>query len=235
MAYDFTNPFGMVQSQPSLNLPTGLISTTPQQKLNPMAGGKNETLALMLNALGGALRGDKDFMQNTLQLQQMQEGKRRAAEKKAAYDRQYNLLSDDQKKIVDRQNAGIDLPPAKDRRIVLQNGVQYYADTGQPVIPNAPGKTKTKSDYVVGILEKIQDDPGYLLTTSDQRILDTISDTDPMKSFLRNRLNEMQTSKFSNENNNQSELVTVTTQKEFDDLPTGTTYIYNGTEYVKGK
>lgn len=83
MAYDFTNPFGMVQSQPSLNLPTGLISTTPQQKLNPMAGGKNETLALMLNALGGALRGDKDFMQNTLQLQQMQEGKRRAAEKRA--------------------------------------------------------------------------------------------------------------------------------------------------------
>jgi len=124
MAYDFTNPFGMVQSQPSLNLPTGLISTTPQQKLNPMAVGKNEKLALMLNALGGALRGDKDFIQNTLQLQQMQEGKRRAAEKKAAYDRQYNLLSDDQKKIVDRQNAGIDLPTAKDNSTEFERNLK---------------------------------------------------------------------------------------------------------------
>jgi len=43
---------------------------------------------------------------------------------------------------------GFNPPPAKDRRIVLQNGVQYYADTGQPVIPNAPGKTKTtKQEY----------------------------------------------------------------------------------------
>jgi len=128
---------------------------------------------------------------------------------------------------------GFNPPPAKDRRIVLQNGVQYYADTGQPVIPNAPGKTKTKSDYVVGILEKIQDDPGYVLTTSDQRILDTISDTDPMKSFLRNRLNEMQTSKFSNENNNQSGLVTVTTKEQYDALPSGTLFIEDGKQYRK--
>lgn len=43
---------------------------------------------------------------------------------------------------------GFNPSPAKDRRIVLQNGVQYYADTKQPVIPNAPGKTKTtKQEY----------------------------------------------------------------------------------------
>lgn len=240
MAYDFTNPFGMVQSQPSLNLPTGLISTTPQQKLNPMAVGKNEKLALMLHALGGALRGDKDFMQNTLQLQQMQEGKRKAAEKKAKQeklekDREAFIKNNPDLAGAIRMNQlfGFNPPPAKDRRIVLQNGVQYYADTKQPVIPNAPGKTKTKSDYVVGILEKIQDDPGYVLTTSDQRILDTISDTDPMKIMLRNRLNEMQTSKFSNENNNQSGLVTVTTKEQYDALPSGTLFIEDGKTYRK--
>lgn len=133
---------------------------------------------------------------------------------------------------------GVNPPAKKDRRIVLQNGIQYYADTGEQVLPNAPDKTppkKSKNDFVVGILEKIQADPNYELTTADQRILDTIADTDPMKIMVRNRLNEMQTSKFSNENNNQSGLVTVTTQKEFDDLPVGTTYIYDGAEYVKGQ
>tara|TARA_R110000850_G_scaffold13962_2_gene44761 strand:- start:579 stop:1352 length:774 start_codon:yes stop_codon:yes gene_type:complete len=133
---------------------------------------------------------------------------------------------------------GVNPPAKKDRKIVLQNGIQYYADTGEQVLPNAPDKTplkKSKNDFVVGILEKIQADPNYELTTADQRILDTIADTDPMKIMVRNRLNEMQTSKFSNENNNQSGPVTVTTQKEFDDLPKGTPYIYNGTEYVKGQ
>lgn len=77
MALNFANPFGFFQSQPQPNLPTGVIPTTPQEKLNPMAGAKNEKLALMLYALGGALKGDKNFVQNTMQLQRVQEGKRK--------------------------------------------------------------------------------------------------------------------------------------------------------------
>lgn len=129
-------------------------------------------------------------------------------------------------------------PAAKDRRIVLQNGVQYYADTGQPVLPNAPEKTppkKTKSDYVVEILEKMRNNPDYELTNTDQRILDTISSTDPLDIYAR-EIRKNQVSKMNPQVPNISTgPVTVTTQKEFDDLPTGTTYIYNGTEYVKGK
>lgn len=93
----------------------------------------------------------------------------------------------------------------------------------------------TKNDFVVEILEKIKNNPGYKLTDTDQRILDTISDTDPMKILIRNRLNEMQVNNFDNQNTNQSGPVTVTTQDEFDSLPKGTKYIYNGTEYVKGQ
>jgi len=73
---------------------------------------KNQKLGMMLYALGGALRGDKDFVQNTLALQQMQEGKKkqeetRAALKKWSADNKdmlppemislYNALPDDKK------------------------------------------------------------------------------------------------------------------------------------------
>lgn len=93
----------------------------------------------------------------------------------------------------------------------------------------------TKSDFVVEILEKIKNNPGYKLTKTDQRILDTISDTDPMKILIRNRLNEMQVNNFDNESTNQSGPITVTSKEEFDNLPKGTKYIYNGTEYIKGQ
>lgn len=49
-------------------------------------GAKNEKLAYMLYALGGALRGDKNFVQNTLALQQMEEGKKKKEAQKKAFD-----------------------------------------------------------------------------------------------------------------------------------------------------
>lgn len=91
----------------------------------------------------------------------------------------------------------------------------------------------TKSDFVVEILEKMKKNPGYELTETDQRILDTISDTDPMKIMIRNRLKEMQTSKFNNENTTQTGPVTVTTQQEFDALPSGSLFIEDGKTYRK--
>ena len=76
MAFNFTNPYGMVTGQPNL----GPVMPQPTQTPNPMGGGKNDKLSLMLFALGGALKGDKNFVQSTMQLQQMQEGKRRKKE-----------------------------------------------------------------------------------------------------------------------------------------------------------
>ena len=45
---------------------------------------KNQKLSMMLYALGGALKGDKNFVQNTMALQTMQEGKKKQAETTAA-------------------------------------------------------------------------------------------------------------------------------------------------------
>ena len=83
MAFNFTNPYGMVSSQPNI----GLITPQPQQTPNPMGGGKNDKLALMLYALGGALKGDKNFVQNTMQLQQMQEGKKKQEEQNKLWEK----------------------------------------------------------------------------------------------------------------------------------------------------
>ena len=52
----------------------------------PVAKSKNEKLAYMLYALGGALRGDKNFVQNTLALQKMEEGKKKKEAQKKAFD-----------------------------------------------------------------------------------------------------------------------------------------------------
>tara|TARA_R110000796_G_scaffold248504_1_gene375335 strand:- start:1586 stop:2665 length:1080 start_codon:yes stop_codon:yes gene_type:complete len=49
-------------------------------------GSKNDNMAMMLIALGGALKGDKDYVKNTLAIQGMQEGKKKKAERKKNYD-----------------------------------------------------------------------------------------------------------------------------------------------------
>ena len=59
------------------------VATAP--RLKPKGDGKNDKLALMLYALGGALRGDKNFVENTMKLQQMQEGKKREKQMKENY------------------------------------------------------------------------------------------------------------------------------------------------------
>lgn len=153
--------------------------------------------------------------QNTIRQRQLdEEDVKRKAEKKA----QQALLKQ-------QQDAFLKANPEYQKMIQMN---QLFGIT--------PSSNKlTKSDFVVEILEKIKNNPGYKLTDTDQRILDTISDTDPMKILIRNRLNEMQVNNFSNQNTNQSGPVTVTTQEEFDSLPKGTKYIYNGTEYVKGQ
>ena len=47
---------------------------------------KSQKLAMMLYALGGALKGDKNFVQNTLALQNMQEGKKKEEERKKRFN-----------------------------------------------------------------------------------------------------------------------------------------------------
>tara|TARA_R110000772_G_scaffold236326_1_gene347967 strand:+ start:45 stop:668 length:624 start_codon:yes stop_codon:yes gene_type:complete len=95
--YNFKYPFALSEVEPSLmggitvpsqQTPTPTLPTLqPQQTPNPMGGGKNDKLSLMLYALGGALKGDKNFVQSTMQLQQMQEGKKKKKEKEENFQK----------------------------------------------------------------------------------------------------------------------------------------------------
>ena len=64
------------------------IAGLPQRReRTPVAPKRDsERLGLMLYALGGALRGDKDFVSKTIQLREMKEGKKKEAEQKKAFD-----------------------------------------------------------------------------------------------------------------------------------------------------
>ena len=80
---------GLPGSQPSNPLsPTVNPLINPQIDRKQLAGdvadvkdAKNQKLAMMLYALGGALKGDKNFVQNTMALEQMQEGKKKKEER----------------------------------------------------------------------------------------------------------------------------------------------------------
>ena len=88
MVLDLKNPFGLVQSQPQLNLPSTITPITPSTQKptisnkNQPISNKNQQLGLMLYALGGALRGDKNFVENTMQLRNIQDAKKREKEMK---------------------------------------------------------------------------------------------------------------------------------------------------------
>ena len=82
----------LVEQQPPVNLPPYITPITPTPKggspfgdMSDKLSGKNKQLGLMLFALGGALRGDKDFVKDTLALQQMQEGKEKQEAQKKKY------------------------------------------------------------------------------------------------------------------------------------------------------
>ncbi len=69
------------------------VATAP--RLKPKGDGKNDKLALMLYALGGALRGDKNFVENTMKLQQMQEGKKREKQMKENWEKAFANIEEE--------------------------------------------------------------------------------------------------------------------------------------------
>jgi len=77
------DPYGITQ-----RLQTGLGQQRAQISNNIAQdkSDKNQRLGLMLYALGGALKGDQNFVQNTIKIQEMQEGKKKEKAKKAKYD-----------------------------------------------------------------------------------------------------------------------------------------------------
>jgi hypothetical protein len=88
---DMQKILGGIQQQYPVTPPTQPSAPTPT--VDPKAD-RNQKLAMMLYALGGALKGDEDFVVKTLQFKEMQEGKKKEKEQKEAYDEFMKKLPD---------------------------------------------------------------------------------------------------------------------------------------------
>ena len=101
-----------------------------------------------MNLIGAQQSGDPSRIaqaQNAIKQRQLdEEDAKRKAEQKAAFDRQYNLLNENQKRMVDQQKVGINLPTATQRKIIKgADGFNYYADTGERVLPGVVTSPET--------------------------------------------------------------------------------------------
>jgi len=82
------SPGSQPQVAPTFNpqINTQQLAANVQTNQDAAKSAKNQKLSLMFYALSGALKGDKNFMQNTLALQAMQEGKKKEEERKKRFD-----------------------------------------------------------------------------------------------------------------------------------------------------
>jgi len=116
---------GGIQQQYPVTPPTQPSAPTPTA--NPNAS-RNEKLSMMLYALGGALKGDEDFVVKTLEFKEMQEGKKKEKEQKEAYDEFLKKLPDGSFKDLTKALGYKKLP-----ELLLK---RYEAEQPKPVDPS---------------------------------------------------------------------------------------------------
>ena len=147
------SPGGQPQVAPNFNpqINKKQLATDVQANKDATKSAKNDMLAQMLIALGGALKGDKDFVQNALAIKSMQEFLETLDPKSPFYSLAKTMGAD------------------KLDQLLME---KFKADTRVP-------KKKTASDYVADIMAKVQNVPGYVMTDEDKRILQVSRKADP--------------------------------------------------------
>ena len=161
------SPGGQPQVAPNFNpqINKKQLATDVQVNKDIIKADKNQQLGLMLHALGGALRGDKNFVQNTMAIQTMQEGKKKKEERTKNYKEFLETLDPKSPFYSLAKTMGAD----KLDQLLME---KFKADTRVP-------KKKTASDYVADIMAKVQNVPGYVMTEEDKRILQVSRKADP--------------------------------------------------------
>ena len=160
------SPGSQPQVAPTFNpqINTQQLAANVQTNQDAAKSAKNQKLSLMFYALSGALKGDKNFMQNTLALQAMQEGKKKEEERKKNY-----------KEMID--NMDPNSPLYNLAKSVGYEGIDKVAQAQFDLETRVP-KKKTATDYVADIMEKVKT-PGYVMTEEDKRILQVSRKADP--------------------------------------------------------
>jgi len=174
-------------------------------------------LGTMLFALGGALRGDKDFVQKAIQLKEMKESKEKKNQQEEAWKtwKENNLdsIPDTFKSLVNIMDA--------------EQGINLAVKT-------LDLEPKSTAQRVSEIASKVANDPNYKLTKQDELILQISRKADPLTRGIEDisaeslRLQGMQQTQ-------PGSIKTITTQAEYDALEDGEEYITNGIRYKKGE
>tara|TARA_R110002126_G_scaffold238417_1_gene381836 strand:- start:5 stop:700 length:696 start_codon:yes stop_codon:yes gene_type:complete len=161
------SPGGQPQVAPNFNPQVNKkqLATDVQANKDATKSAKNDMLAQMLIALGGALKGDKDFVQNALAIKSMQEGEKKKEERTKNYKEFLETLDPKSPFYSLAKTMGAD----KLDQLLME---KFKADTRVP-------KKKTASDYVADIMAKVQNVPGYVMTDEDKRILQVSRKADP--------------------------------------------------------
>ena len=151
----------------SMNLPA---QPTPQEQ-----DYKRQRYGNMMLALSDVLKG-RDPSAGVMQRQALIEAQKKEAERKAAFDRQYNLLNENQKRMVDQQKVGINLPTATNNTTLERFGVYNIDGTDMGAVNkgdiNEINRIKNDPNLVIGSL-------GSPKTTSNQNMnLYSITDGD---------------------------------------------------------
>ena len=217
--YDFNTPFGMLNLQPNNSQPN-IGPITPMTPKTSQPAKDRTGLATMLIALGGALQGDKDFVQKAIQLREMKESKKKQKELDKAWK--------------SWQDTNLDSIPESLRSLVgmmdAEQGINLAVKTLEPP------KTKTQSEYAADILNKIRTIPGYQLTPEDELVLQVLRKADPQTRTIEDLSAEaLRLQGLGQTQPGAGAIKTITTQAEYDALADGEEYITNGIRYKKGE
>jgi lipopolysaccharide biosynthesis regulator YciM len=193
----------------------GKPTTQTETKPNKM---NKSNLNTLLFALGGALRGDKDFVAKAIQLKEMKASKEKKNQQEEAWKtwKENNLdsIPDTFKSLVNIMDA--------------DQGINLVVKTLEPP------KTLSTAQRVSEIAAKVANDPNYKLTKQDELILQISRKADPLTRGIEDisaeslRLQSMQQTQ-------PGAIKTITTQAEYDALEEGEEYINNGIRYKKGE
>ena len=194
----------------------GKATTQTETKPNKM---NKSNLNTLLFALGGALKGDKDFVQKAIQLKEMKESKEKKNKQEEAWKtwKENNLdsIPDTFKSLVNIMDA--------------EQGINLAVKTLEPPKP------KTQSEYAADILQKIRTIPNYQLTPEDELVLQVLRKADPLTRTIEGIGAESISQVQQNETPDLTGLSAEEQRKIYDNLKDGDAFIRDNIKYIKGQ
>jgi len=184
----------------------GKPAPTPTPTPKTSGGGKNDNMAMMLIALGGALKGDEDFVKNTLAIQGMQEGKKKKAERKKRYDEMMEKMDTNS-------------PLYEFSKVMGSDGIDKVAQAQFDLETRVP-KEDNIADYKAYLAKKYKQ--GTPLTAQDRELESFVFNLSSFERYARG------SGAGSSEGQDESNPISVSNYEDAEAYPKGTWVNFNG-------